>query len=529
MYGTLKIPVQTSMPEVLWLDLGRFEEMNHTGNPLAQWQDHGLGLLRTICHLRGLHTSVASLRAMTDWNEFSRVCQGFDTLCLNVRSYNLSLAREAAQRFRAVNRKSRVIAGGMHATIAADDMRACESFDVICTGPGEIAIADLIMNTSSPHIVAGQGAKRMDDWPWIERELWPRSGANTSDLARTWPLEPECGWGPPPVATLISSRVCPWRCAFCNEASYIPHIQRRSVRSIIDELNSLDIKYGVGSVVFHDSLFFQNPSWLAEWLEEYPRRARKVWPYWAAARSDLVARWPDLFEALVKETNWSTISIGFESGSDRVLRILNKECTVDQNLAVIDRVNRLGDAMVKDGKTGPQFWANIMLGIPGERPGDAIDTMAMLMCMRRAQPSLAYYTAYPGTALGNQIIAEGKSRLGSDPERYPDGQKARGVDYDFYTRLRQGRLNKKVESARRAMEGRMRELRGLPPPTSEHGHLYLLFRNNGNRVLSYGSGPADAVHNWQVRQTDPVSGDFDLSQCRRIRQQDMRRYSGKLT
>jgi len=83
---------------------------------------------------------------------------------------------------------------------------------------------------------------------------------------------------------------------------------------------------GSARLVIHDSMFFQNPSWLEEWLEKYPRQANRAWPYWAAARADTVRQWPELFEALVKETNWDTVSIGFESGSDRVLKILNKEC-----------------------------------------------------------------------------------------------------------------------------------------------------------------------------------------------------------
>ena len=49
-----------------------------------------------------------------------------------------------------------------------------------------------------------------------------------------------------------------------------------------------DRKYGVGSVVIHDSMFFQNPRWLREWIELYPRKANKVWPYWAAGRADTV-------------------------------------------------------------------------------------------------------------------------------------------------------------------------------------------------------------------------------------------------
>ncbi len=51
-------------------------------------------------------------------------------------------------------------------------------------------------------------------------------------------MEPECGWGPSPVATVLTSRVCPWQCAFCNENSYIPNMGRRPVDAVIEELNA---------------------------------------------------------------------------------------------------------------------------------------------------------------------------------------------------------------------------------------------------------------------------------------------------
>lgn len=526
-----QMPEQSSgtAPEALWLDLGEFGKMNCFGSPLEQFQDHGLGLLRTVCARSGLNTRVASLRAMSDWDQFDQAIRNLDVLCLNVRSYNLTLAMEAARRFKKVNKDGRIVTGGMHATIAPEEMLGCEDFDVVCSGSGENLIVDIIKAGSGPREISGIGVRELDQLPWLDRELWPRPLDDSSEFAYTWPLEPACGWGPPPIATILSSRMCPWRCAFCNEASYIPHAQRRSVESVIDELNYLDRRYGVGSVVFHDSLFFQHPSWLVEWLEQYPRRARKLWPYWAAARSDLATRWPELFLSLIRETNWSTISIGFESGSDRVLKILNKECTLDQNLAVIGMVNRVGDEMEASGKSAPQFWANIMLGIPGENPGEAIDTMAMLKCMRRVQPSFSYFTAYPGTVLGNQIIAEGKSRQVSVPERYPEGEKALGIDYEFYVKLRAGKLDKEVEQAARRMKLRMQQLYTEPPARGESSHLYLLTRIDGSHVLSCGMDAEDAIANWKTRQTDEVRGEFDRSRCKRIRQQDMHLHSDRLS
>lgn len=285
----------------------------------------------------------------------------------------------------------------------------------------------------------------MGEWPRIDRRLWPQPAGWFLPLKFNWPLEPACGWGPGPVATVLTSRVCPWQCVFCNENSYIPNMGRKPVDELIDELNDLDERFGVGSVVIHDSMFFQNPSYLKEFIDKYPRRARKLWPYWAAARADSVRQWPELFEALVKETNWNTVSIGFESGSDRVLRLLNKECTVEDNDFAIDLVNRIGDDMEKVGRTPVKFWANIILAIPGETREDAFQTMRMLRRMKRVLPSISYYAPYPGSVLGHQLIAEGKSLMSKDNyHRFPGSEKTRGVDYAFYRDLLAGKYEKEL-------------------------------------------------------------------------------------
>jgi anaerobic magnesium-protoporphyrin IX monomethyl ester cyclase len=228
---------------------------------------------------------------------------------------------------------------------------------------------------------------------------------------------------------------------------------RPSVTSVINELNELDRRYGVGSVVIHDSMFFQNPRWLTNWIQDYPTRANKVWTYWAAGRADTVRQWPDLFESLVKETNWMTISIGFESGSDRVLRILNKECTEEDNNFTIDLLNRIGDEQERSGKPVPRFWANVMLGIPGETREDAFKTMRMLKRMRYVIPSISYFSPYPGSALGYQLIAEGKSLMSKDNyHRFPSDEKVAGIDYAFYRNLLLGQYDDEVNRGLTASE-----------------------------------------------------------------------------
>ena len=463
----------------LWLDLGTLGVLVDPPSDRGELaQDHGMGLLRTILHRNGVEVDMISTRAFKSWRRIAKQLAGYDQLLMNVRSYTYPIARTAAELFKRANPDGLVIVGGVHATVAPEEMEAVEEFDRICQGPGEGVIVDLVKDPLSfPRVVSGSGPKSMADWPRIDRTLWPKPAGRKVERGFPWPLEAR-HFDTPPVATMLTSRTCPWRCSFCNESSYMPAMGRRPVDSVIEELNDLDEKYGpLGSVVFHDSMFFQSPGWLREWLEKYPRKARRTWPYWAAGRADTVRQWPDLFEALVRETNWSIVSIGFESGSDRVLKILNKECTEEDNRFAIDLLHRIGDDLERQGRRRPIFFANIMLGIPGETREDAFKTMRMVKRIDSPMVPISFFAPYPGSALGYQVIAEGKSLMSKDGYHRASGdEKMAGIDYAFYKDLLAGKYDHEIdhgvvpsvrrreerafETTRRRVRRALRSLRG---------------------------------------------------------------------
>ena len=508
----------------LWLDLGDLGAFVTPAGPFERWQDHGLGLLRTILSRNGVVTNLCSVRSLRSWDELPPLVAGYDLLLMNVRSYTFPLGREAAQIFKRTNPDGLVVTGGMHATVALQEMESVGEFDRIVRGAGEQIIVDVATDPLAfPRVITGASAASMDDWPRIDRGLWP----NPRLAGYPWPLEPECGWGPGPVATILTSRVCPWQCSFCNEASFIANMGRRSPEAVIEELNDLDDRYGpLGSVVIHDSMFFQQPSWLRQWLDAYSKRARRPWPYWAAARADTVRRWPDLFEALVRETNWNTISIGFESGSDRMLRVLNKECTAADNCFVIDLVNRLGDEYARRGKHPPMLWANIMLAIPGETREDAFDTMRMVRAMRYRHLSPAFYSPYPGSALGYQLIAEGSSLLTQENyHRYPHAEKLEGIDYTFYRDLLAGRYEEEIKR-RPAAPAHDRAVTSGPARPGHHFYLFDL--RNGKQKLAYGATPEDALEALRMRLPAEAPDAIEKDRYRVIKQRDLQQYVDRL-
>ena len=418
----------------LWLDLGKAGSLITN---LMCHQDHAVGLLRTVLHNAGIETDLASTRNIFSGGKLRRKFKDIDMLIMSVLSFNYPFAVKCARLFKEVNPEGIVIVGGLHASVAIDEMTSVKEFDYICKGPGEKIIIKLVTEPEKfERVIEGRGEKSMADWPYIDRTLWPRPALKIPGLLNTWPLEKH-SIAKAPSVTILTSRVCPWRCAFCNESAYIPNMARRPVEMVIEELNMVDRRFGpFNSVLIHDSNFFQNPKWLKDWIEKYPKLANKKWPYWAAARTDTIRMWPDLFVDLILKTNWRTISLGLESGSDPVLRILNKECTEEDNNFAIDLINRTGDEMLAKGRKPPMVFANIMLAIPGETKNDAKKTVDMVNRIHRVKPSVSYFAPYPGSILGYQLIAEGKSLMTrNDYHRYPGRETVKGIDYRFYNEL----------------------------------------------------------------------------------------------
>src|SRR5258708_4522034 len=105
----------------LWMDLGEFGDLINPADPCAQWQDHGLGLLRTILHSAGVVTEIASTRSCESWGEVAMCLQGVDMLLMNVRSYSHHMAHQTAKLFKSLNPDGLCLVGGMHATVSLPD------------------------------------------------------------------------------------------------------------------------------------------------------------------------------------------------------------------------------------------------------------------------------------------------------------------------------------------------------------------------------------------------------------------------
>ena len=320
-------------------------------------------------------------------------------------------------------------------------MAANEEIDHIVRGEGEAAFAALLKDISAGRtadkIIQGENVP-VEDLPYIDRYLF-------NCLESPWYY-----FLPMPFFTVMAGRGCSYNCKFCAPASKMVHgkgSRRRSVGSVIGELKRLQDVYGMISFMFHDDCFTEDKRWVMEFCDAYKSAGFRQ-GFVCQTRADIVCRHPDMIRRLSK-IGLKMAQIGFESGNDRVLKLINKGVTLKQNLEAA-RICR---------SCGLRIFANYMLGLPTETNEEALDTIRMIKRIAPYRASAAFFTPHPGSYLYEYCKANSLSLIDDhdDAVRLPedDKPKIRGVDYDFLKRLVADTRKPTLESVLTARVDRM--------------------------------------------------------------------------
>lgn len=376
------------------------------------WLDHGAGLTYTAAKDAGCRVDFLDLKKLQNDHELRRRIKGYDLVAFGLKSayyaqgmHIVDIAKEQG---------SKVLVGGYHATAAVNELLDNPKIDWIFHGESEITFPKFLKN---PHQfdreIWGEKPDNLDKVPWMKRNIYRE------------PLEWVGGWwhgGKNKWATsVMAARGCPGNCLFCQplERNHFGRkLRRRSVDSMIKELISLKKSYAPDCVLIHDDTFLYHRAWIEEFIEEYPRVGL---PFWAAGRADGICKYPDLVKGLV-DVGWELVSVGFESGSQRILDLMEKGTTVEQNLKAAKIVK----------SSGGKLYGNYMIGLPWETKEDMQATAKMADEIDAEMPSWAFFTPYPGCELGELCIEQGLSLLDrNDYNRYPNAPKCKNVDYDY--------------------------------------------------------------------------------------------------
>ena len=330
-------------------------------------------------------------------------------------SSDLAFLRRAKEESRG---KLITVACGTHVTIIPQEALGEVGVDYVVRGEPEVTAGELcqaLVRGNKAERIAGISFKKdgkvfstanrpllkdIDQLPPPARDLLPR-GAYSPPFA-----------GAGNFTTLLSSRGCPYPCIYCSTSAYFgKSIRRHSLERVMQELKEIGRNYD--SYGFWDDTFTLNKSFVKAVCRRLIEQDLKK-PWICMSRVDTVDA---EMLSVMKLAGCQLIVYGVESGSEKVLSILNKRITVSQ----IERAFRL--TRRADMESAGFF----MLGTPGESYEDIIATMGLAQRLSPDYASFNITTPYPGTPL-YQMLGERASEWVQSDARHAPGGKAQVLE-----------------------------------------------------------------------------------------------------
>lgn len=357
------------------IDFTFIQAPNQLLHPVMYPYSLGLLYLAAMLEEKGAKVACVDLR---DWSRIDRTAASFIP---HARYYGITATTPEmpdARKIAALLRRrlhSQVIIGGVHATLQPEE--CLEHFDIVARGEWEYAICQLLEKGHPNGIINAATAPDLDTLPFPARRL-------VGQRAWSYSLMPGefHGQGEERAAMLISSRGCPYHCAFCSSARTLP-VRFRSPENVVEEVVELKERYKVRAFRDESDNLILNRQWLLK-LCQLLKPLDVTWK--GHGRSAQVT--DEVCEAL-KEAGLVEFGLGIESADPEVLKLARKGETVEEHHRAI--------ALLK--KHGVISKIYLMAGLPGESDETVKLNMAF---MRQAQPdkwTLSKFTPLPGSEI----------------------------------------------------------------------------------------------------------------------------------
>lgn len=383
---------------------------------------HGLALLGACAKAKGFDVDLLDLRRLKSWSHFKNeiIKRRPDVVGITMMSVEYGPVMQCVDIIKEIDHSIKIVVGGAHPSLATQDVAKNENIDFIIAGEGEISFIDLLTDIEKgvkPRRIITGIKPDVETLPFAYREIFGYEEVVRLAFAGLTP----------PCVTIIAGRGCMYNCSFCQPAErsiFGGKIRRRSVDNILKELTLLKEKYHFNSFMIHDDCLIEDVKWVKEFCEKYSAMGFSQ-SFYCQGRADIICRHEDVI-AMMAKVGLSVISIGFESGNQRILNFLRKGSTVAQNLKAAEICR----------KYKIKIWANYMMGIPTETKEEVMDTVNMIKKIKPDIYSPAFYTPHPGSDLYEYCVKHDLSLIKDHAAygRNPGQPKIKGVDYDFLKR-----------------------------------------------------------------------------------------------
>lgn len=331
------------------------------------------------------------------WQEIDRTIRAFnpDVVGITAMTPKYPMVEKIAEITKSIDPGIAVVIGGHHPSIVGEQVFRNGNIDIVVVGEGEITFTELMQ-------ALAQDLQNLENIPGI---LFRN---DSRKIVRTPVRPPIADLDMLPISdrelilnrdyvsdnNIISTRGCPFSCAYCGADVIWKHKQRRrSVANVLEEVRYLIERSGSRMISFWDDSFTVNMQHTLELLD-----ALKSIPgltFSCITRLDLINI--EILAAL-KKAGCTTIYFGIESGNDHILAQMNKHLT---NALIREKISLVNG-------TGISWLGFFIMGYPGETREDILETLDFMKELDPPYAEINIFNPLPGTQTWRELDAEGK-------------------------------------------------------------------------------------------------------------------------
>ena len=317
-------------------------------------------------------------------NDLKRLHPPDLVLVTSLMTYWYPGVREAIGVVKSIFPDAPVILGGIYATLCTEHARRVCGADRVVSGPGEAVILPLVAELTGWSPPVRVDHRDLDTLPRPVLDLEHR-------LAH---------------APVLTSRGCPFQCAYCASHRLQPQRMQRSPASVVDEMVFWHQRYAVRDFAFYDDAL----------LVGAPQHAIPILEKIAAAGMDIRLHTPNALH--IREITLPLARLMVRAGFHTV-RLGLETTTFDHRDSLDRKVNeaeflRSVDHLKTAGFRADQVGAYLLAGLPGQDVDDVTHSIAVV---KRAgiSPVIAHYTPIPHTPMWPEAVAASRYDLEADP------------------------------------------------------------------------------------------------------------------
>lgn len=371
--------------------------------------DLGLGYLAASLKKDHHHVEILDcVNLRLNFKTFEKYIAGndFDVIGFRVFSTDLLSVKKSLQIVKNKRPDAVIILGGAHpSSFPEQTLQYFEEADFAIGGEAEAGLTALINNVPDP---AREQKEKIPGLIWRKNgniEINPALFQEDLDALGLpdwnlinplhYPFQTSYFLKSKIVAPLIMTRGCPYHCTFCSCRSVTGHkIRNHSVTYIVDQIKFLKANFGIKEVCFIDDNFLALKPLIIDLCRQLIKDKTDVQWSCFGIRLDLVDKETVM---LMEKAGCYLITVGIESGSQRILNHMKKHLTLD---VIKEKTS------VIHNNTNIKIIGNFILGYPLEEEKDMHETIRLAKNLPLHAANFFPFHPTPGTEIFDDFIAK---------------------------------------------------------------------------------------------------------------------------